>query len=710
MFASWGSVAHRYRRWVLLAVLLAVAVSGTWGLGVFDRMAQGGYESPGSEAVRAGELAEQAAQAGGDLVVLYQAPDGRTIDDPEIAADINRTLDALPGDAVAGVTSYWQMPVPQLVNQDRTAGLATIELTGDDTASKLDAYAEIEESLEVPGLRTHVAGEIPMQLSIEERAKQDLVRAEAISLPIVLVLLVVIFGGVVAAAMPVVVGGLAVFGSLGLLHLISLVTEVNVFAVNVASMLGLGLAIDYGLFIVGRFREELAAGRPTGEAVRRSVASAGRTVAFSATLLVIALAGLMLFPQSFLKSLAYGGVSSVALAALISLTLLPALLGVLGHRVNKLAVPWRKNQAESKTWSRVATGVMKRPLLTAVPLVAVLVLLGSPFLDTQFGTPDERMMPEGDESRVAIEALREEFPAMSDNGIQVVVQGNPGQHDVQQLIAEVGQLPGITGVQPKGSADGVLVLNATISGDPYGDQAKEAVEQIRAMDEPPGSEVLVGGLTALNLDSLHATAEKLPWVAALLVGATLVLMFFAFGSVLLPIKAVVVSVLSLSATFGVLTWVFVHGHGAELLGVTPSPMEVGIVVLMASVVFGLSTDYEVFLLSRMVEARANGATTPDAVRTGLAKTGRMITAAALLLIVVTGAFSISGIGMMRFIGLGMIFALALDATVVRMLLVPALIRIMGNAAWWAPGRLRKLQQRVGVQEAEEPERTPAEVR
>ncbi|WP_433870698.1 MMPL family transporter [Saccharopolyspora sp. CA-218241] len=703
MFASWGSFAFRHRRVVLIAILLAVIGGGTWGLGVFDRMSQGGYEAPGSEAVAAADLAEQAQGTSGDLVVVYQAPDGRTIDEPQYAQDINRVLGDLPPDAVSGVTSYWQLPAPQLANDDRTAGIASVELAGADMAAKTASYEKVADSFEVAGLDSHVAGMIPMQASVEEHATSDLVMAEAVSLPITLVLLVLIFGGLVAASLPVLVGGLAVFGSLGLLHLVSLFSDVNVFAVNVASLLGLGLAIDYGLFIVGRFREEMSTGMATGEAVRRSVASAGRTVAFSATLLVIALGGLTLFPQSFLKSLAYGGMAAVGLAAVISLTVLPAMLGMLGHRIDKLAVPWRKNRpaTDDNGWSRFATKVMKRPLLTAVPIVAVLGVLAAPFFNVQFGTPDERMLPEGDPSRQAIETLRAEFPAMSDNGIQVVLDGTAAPADVQRFTQDVGAIDGVTQVAPSAQQGEVTVLSAGIQGDPYGDQANAAVEAIRDLPAPAGSEVLVGGPTALNVDSLQATAEALPLVAAVLIGATLVLMFFAFGSILLPVKAVVMSALSLLATFGVLTWIFVQGHGAELIGVTPSPLEVGIVVLMASVVFGLSTDYEVFLLSRMVEARAGGASTEEAVRVGLSRTGRMITAAALLLIVVTGAFAFSQVTIMRFVGIGMIFALALDATVVRMILVPAVLKLMGRSAWWAPGPLQRMQQKAGIHESED---------
>ncbi|GAB3546628.1 RND superfamily putative drug exporter [Actinopolyspora lacussalsi] len=705
MFASWGSLAYRRRLPVLVTVLLVVITGGIWGFGVFDRLSQGGYESPDSEAAEAQRRAERVLGSSGDVVVLYSVERG-TVDNPELSERIRSTLADLPDSAVREVNSYWSTPNPALTDADHTTGLATIRLAGDE-GDKTGAYERIADRLDVAGASTDVAGSVPLQASMSRHSKHDLAMAEAVSLPVVLVLLVIIFGGLVAAALPVLVGGAAVLGSLGLLRLITLFADVNTFAVNVASLLGLGLAIDYGLFVVGRFREELAAGNSTGTAVRRSVATAGRTVAFSATLLVIALGSLLLFPQSFLRSLAYGGMSSVALAAVISLTVLPAVLGMLGSRVDKLAVPWRRERRTDaepgRGWYRFADAVMKRPMLTAFPILAVLLLLGAPFLGTKFGTPDERILPKDDPARQGIERLRADFPAMSSDNVRIVLDGGrnaPARQRVASFGDAVGGVPGIGQARVAGGRDGVVVLKAGLETDTFGQRANDAIDEIRSLPPPPDTEVLVGGTTALNLDSLRDTVETLPWVAGLLVGATLVLMFLAFGSVLLPIKAVVLSVLSLSATFGMLTWIFVEGHGAGLINVTPAPMSVGIVVLMASVVFGLSTDYEVFLLSRMVEARAHGADTSDAVRTGLARTGRMITAAALLLIVVTGAFAFSSVTMMRFIGVGMIVALLLDATVVRMILVPALLRLLGDASWWAPGKPRRSWRRGGRSGAE----------
>ncbi len=705
MFAKWGSLAY-HRRWVvMIATLVLTVMGGMWGLGVFDRLSEGGFGDPTSESVRANKLVEDTfGRQAGDIVVMYTAPSGSTIDSPELKAKIESSLSGLPTGAVKTVASYWNLPQPNpFGTADKTKALGVITLQAADSNTQLKDYAKIYDQLLVDGVQTQFSGQIPIQKTISDMSGADLVRAETVSLPIVLLLLVIVFGGVVAASLPVLVGGLAIMGSLALLHAISLATEVNSFAINVASLLGLGMAIDYGLFIVGRYREELAAGRTPEQAVKRTVGSAGRTVVFSATLLVIALAGLLLFPQSFLKSLGYGGMSAVAVAALVSLTLLPALLGILGHRVDKLAMPWRKRMAKSEHgggWAKLGRKVMKKPALFAIPIVAVLLALGAPFLGVKFGEVTEKVLPEGNEARVAVESLNKDFPEVAKTGLDIVVKGSTSQEAVARYAQQVSEVPGIdtaaVALEPK---DNVWLLSASLVGDSLSDESKQAMQDVREVTPPLGSsEVLVGGSTAVNVDSLDAIGDKLPWMALLFITATFILMFLAFGSVLLPIKAIVMSALSLSATFGVLTWIFYDGHLASLLGVTPSPLDSGIVVLMVAMILGLSTDYEVFLLSRMVEAKNRGASNEDAISTGLAKTGRVITAAAILLILVTGAFAFSQVAMMRFVGVGMILALVLDATIVRMILVPAVLKLMGNAAWWAPGPLRRIQEKLAIHE------------
>ena len=685
MFAKWGSIAYR-RRWVvLITTVLLTVLGGVWGLGVFDKLSQGGYEAPSSEAARADKVAEEAfGRQNGDVIVIYRGDFANPLELKKVADHIS----GFPKDDVLKTVG----PVP---SDNQQQALVAITLSSGDSNEQIKQFEEIQKQLSIDGFTQQVGGLVPTQKAINDMSQEDLTRAEMFSLPLVLLLLMIIFGGLVAASLPVVVGGLAIMGALGVLHGIANFTEVNSFAVNVASLLGLGMAIDYGLFMVGRFREELAQGRTTEQAVGRTVASAGRTVMFSATLLVIALAGLLLFPHGFLKSLAYGGMSSVAIAAVVSLTLLPALLGALGHRVDKLAMPWRKKEPSERGWRSMSGKVMKRPLLFAIPLIAVLAALGAPFLNVQFGQVTEKVLPEGNTVRVATENINQNFSALSNTGFKIVVKGGD-QAAVQEYLGKVKDVRGVGEVQPLGQDKGVTAAAAGLEHDALSEESKQALKDVRAITPPNGAEVLVGGNTATVSDSLDAIAAGLPLMIGLLVGATLILMFLAFGSVVLPIKAVLMSALSLSATFGVLVWIFQEGHGADWLGVTPGPLESGIVVLMAAIVFGLSTDYEVFLLSRMVEARGQGATTEEAVTTGLAKTGRVITSAALLLIVVTGAFAFSQVAMMRFVGVGMILALALDATVVRMLLVPAVLKLLGDAAWWSPGPLKRIQERLAL--------------
>ncbi|WP_127784316.1 MMPL family transporter [Rhodococcus sp. X156] len=706
MFASWGYLVHRRRRWVLGLVVLAAVLAGVFGAGLFDRLAQGGFDDPESESARAAQLVEERfGRTGGDVLAVYTAPAGTRIDDPVLGQQIRDRLTTLPPEHVASVVSLWTTPAPQLMDATGTRGLAVITLAGQDDSAVLDSYTQVQDAFAVDGVELALAGSAPVGTEVNERTAADLVRAESISLPVVLVLLLFIFGGLVAASLPLVVGVLTILSSLGLLRLLSLVVPVNSFAVNVVTLIGLGLAIDYGLFTVSRFREELAGGRTVADAVARTVATAGRTVAFSATLLAVAMSGLLLFPQNFLKSLGYGGMAAVGMAAFLALTVLPALLSVLGPRIDALSVPGRARRKVGAAqldgfWGQVASTVMRRPALVAVPIVAVLAALTLPFAGASFGDVSERALPADSAARTATEQVAQQFPALASESATVAISGATPEQ-TQQVVAAVSGVRGAGPAQPGASGEGVTVLTVPLGEGAEGAPSRQqVVDELRALPVPEGTNVLVGGKTASSTDSLSALQSTLPWMALLLAVATFVLMFLAFGSVILPLKAVLMSALGLGSTLGFLTWIFVDGHGAGLVGITPGPMEAGVVVLMAAIVFGLSTDYEVFLLSRMVEARANGASTRDAVRAGTARTGGVISAAALLLVVVTGAFAFSEVSTMRFLGLGLIFALALDATVVRLLLVPAVIALIGDRTWWAPPALLRLQQRIGLSEHE----------
>ncbi|MGZ4557341.1 MAG: MMPL family transporter [Mycobacteriaceae bacterium] len=712
MFANWGYFVHRRRRWVLGLVVLAALGSGMFGLGLFDRLAQGGFDDPASQSARAARIVEQNfGRAGGDVLAVYTAPQGQRIDDPVLAQRIGARLAALPKDHVAEVTSLWTTGARALIDANGIRGLAVVTLVGDNDSAVLDSFAKVKDDFAVDGVQVALAGSAPVGSEVNQRTAADLSRAESVSMPVVLVLLLFIFGGLVAASLPLLVGVLTIFGSIGVLRVLSLVVPVNAFAVNVVTLIGLGLAIDYGLFTVSRFREELAGGRSTAEAVSRTVATAGRTVVFSATLLAVAMSGLLLFPQGFLKSLGYGGMAAVGMAALIALTVLPAVLAVLGPRIDALSVPGRARRKVGAAqldgfWGRTAARVMRRPALVAVPILLIFAVLIVPFGSARFGDVGARALPRDSPARTATELVTAEFPELTAEKATLVIMG-ASELQVHGLAGTASTVRGAGVAQPQSANGAVTVLSVPLEDNGNGVPSREdVVRALRALPTSPETTLLVGGKTAGSMDSLAALVATLPWMGLLLVGATFLLMFLAFGSVVLPLKAVLMSALGLGSTLGVLTWIFMDGHGAGIVGITPGPMEAGVVVLMAAIVFGLSTDYETFLLSRMVEARAKGASTKDAVRAGTAQTGGVISAAALLLVVVTGAFAFSDVATMRFLGIGLIFALALDATVVRMMLVPAVIALLGDATWWAPSWLLEVQSKFGLAEHDLVDREP----
>ncbi|MDH6677867.1 putative membrane protein YdfJ with MMPL/SSD domain [Rhodococcus sp. LBL1] len=701
----WASIVVARKWWVLTVVLVAAIVAGIWGTGVFAKLSQGGYNDPGSESAEVSRIVEDNfGRQDPDIVAIYTVPDGTSLADlePAVGATLDRFRAEVPTESV---TSYWSAAPPAkqlLLSKDGRKVAATVVLSPDAHVTVAN-FGELLPKLEIDGVESEFAGGAVVGVSLSSRLQADLVRAEAIALPVTLVLLVFVFGGLVAAAVPVFVGGLAVLSSLGILRLLTEVTEVSSFALNVASLIGLGLAIDYGLFIVSRFREELATGAAPADAARRTVLTAGRTVMFSGLLLVCAFAGMLVFPQAVIRSLGFGAIAAVTGAAVLSLTVVPALLAILGHRIDALS--WRKGAAQRgeerarRFWGGVVTRVMRRPAVVAVGITAGLLVLAAPLMKATLGEITYTALPADDPARVATETLTTQFPSTGE-GATLILRGPDGATaspgELSKVVAAAKQVDGIGQVVVLATKNDVTAIQALYAQGVSGAAAGDAVQGLRAVEPPSGTELLVGGGRATVDDGNAAIVQWLPAMIAIMVGSTLVLMFLAFGSVVLPIKAVAMAGLSLAATFGVLTWMFQEGHGANLLGVTPAPLEATFVVLILAVVFGLSTDYEVFLMSRMVEARAAGASTEEAVRIGAERTGRVVTAAAMLLIVVTGAFTASGLSIMRFLGVGMILALIIDATVVRMLLVPSLVKLMGEANWWAPAWMRRLHARVGM--------------
>jgi len=707
MFAWWGRTVVRLRWAVLGAAAVLVVVGVTWGAGVFGKLTGGGFDDPASESTKARDrIIAELGNQDVDVLVLYSS-DTATVDQPAFRDPVAATLTALRGlPEVASVTSWYDTQGPDLVSTDRHATYAVVQLRAVDPDDKTAAYEEVEPALDAPGLTTEAGGTVPFLYEANHQTERDLVRAEAFSLPVLLVLLVVIFGGLVAAGMPLLIGGLAILGAFVAIRLITLATDVSVFAVNVITLIGLGMAIDYALFVVSRFREELAAGQDTPEAIRRTMTTAGRTVMVSGLTIALALASLLIYPQAFLRSMAYGGVAAVLVAMLGALTVLPALLAVLGTRVNALRIPrpWRRRTATpGNGWARVARSVMRRPWLYVVGVVAILAVFAAPALRMEFGGFDERVLPAGAGPRVVADRLAAEFPGGTVGPIEVLVSGVPAA-EARQFAQRVGEVPGVTGVRVTANRGDSTLLSATYAGESTGQVAQDAVRTIRDLPEPPGAEVLVTGRTAADIDLISSLASRLPWMALIMASATLVLLFLAFGSVVLPIKAVLMNLVSIGASFGVVVWVFQDGNLADLLGFTSTGfIEPSNPILMLAVLFGLATDYEVFLLSRVREEWDRTGDNTASVAHGLAHTGRIITAAALLLIVVVAGFATGGIMFIKLIGIGMIVAIVVDATLVRALLVPATMRLLGRWNWWAPGPLGRVYRRYGLKETEAPE-------
>ncbi|MEV0358073.1 MMPL family transporter [Nocardia sp. NPDC050697] len=673
--------------------MVLILLAGAWGAGVVDRLDLAGYEDPASESAVTDRLVAAAfGKQTPDVVAIYTAPEGKTLDD--IRPQVLPRFDAVPGELLAKpIESYWTaggLRQAAMISADRRHAIAGVSLNG-SMSDQLKNYAELRATLTVPGVGTEFAGFIPVLDAFNQKSLISVVIAESVAIPLMLILLVVVFGGFVAASVPVVVGGLAMIGALGALRALSTVTGVSAFAVNIASILGLGLAIDYGLFMVSRFREELRAGRTPAAAAAHSVRTAGRTIAFSALLLVCAFAGTMVFPPSMLRSLGFGAIAAIVIAAFVSVTALPAALSMMGERIN--ALPWRHGavrrgeERAERRWAGLATSVMRRPVLVTVLVAGLLLVLSAPFLGVRMGGITPNVLPADDSVRVAQAHLSAEFPNASE-GATVLVRGAdgaaPAADAVSRVAGEIQRVDGVrTVVRLAEERDGVLLRALSTSPD-FTPGAEEMVAAIRALPVPAGATVQVGGMNALRADSNASMVGAVPLALTIVIAATLLVMTVAFRSIVLPLKAVAMAVISLTATFGVLTWIFVDGHGAGLLGAEPAPLPTPALIVVVVAVFGLSTDYEVFLMSRMLEARERGAETEEAVREGVSKTGRIITTAAALFVIVTGAAALSDVTLIKVAALGMALAILIDATVVRMLLVPALVTLMGAANWWSP--------------------------
>jgi trehalose monomycolate/heme transporter len=711
MFESWGRTLFRRRRLTLGLAFLFVIFAAVWGTGVFSRLSSGdNFTPPTSQSQREANQADQVfGRNDADVVVLYRSA-AMTVADPAYRQAVTTALDALPRADVAGVTTYWSTGSPSLVSTDRHDTYAVLQLTGADDAARHTTYDAIKAgltpaSLAADGVTAEVGGNVPLEVAINNEVTADIAKAEGFSLPVLLILLMVIFGSLAAAVLPVAIGGVAILGSFTVLRLLTMATTVSIYSVNITTILGLGLGIDYGLFMVTRFREELHRQPTVEQAVARTVATAGRTVAVSGVTVAVALTSLMLFPVDFLRSMGYGGVATVAIDVLAALIVLPALLAVLGPRINALrirrSVHRPARDEESGAWYRLARSVMRRPIVYVTVITIALLALGAPFLRISWGGTDARTLPAASTIRQVQQTLDSDFPVNSTAPIESLLTGpaatNPAQ--LGAYLHRVEAIPGVTSAHVTGVKADVARVDIGYTPAPVSDAARHIVTEIRDIPVPPGTAVLVGGTTAGLIDELSSLGSTLPWMALLVCVSTFVLLFLAFGSVVLPLKAIVMNALSLSATFGVVVWIFQWGHLSGLLRFTPTgSIDPTMPILMLAIIFGLSMDYEVFLLSRIRERYDQTGDNTVAVAAGLQRTGGVITSLALLLIIVIGAFSASGITFIKLMGVGMIVALIVDASVVRILLVPATMRLLGRANWWAPRPLRRLYGRYGIKE------------
>jgi trehalose monomycolate/heme transporter len=721
MFEAWGRFIFRRRRLVLLVAGLVVIAAAIWGTGVFGRLqSAGGFVPPGSQSQQEANLAARAfGPDSADVVVLYRSAD-LTVRSPAYRSAVAASLARLPGRRVLSARTYWSAGSPEFVGADGHETYALLQLAGGTDAGKIKSFDAISGSLTARGLTARgltvqAGGQIPTEAAINKEVTSDIGRAEGISMPVLLVLLLVIFGSLAAASLPLAIGGIGILGSFAALRLLTLATPVSIYSVNITTILGLGLAIDYGLFMVARFREELTRQPSVADALARTVATAGRTVAVSGITVAMALASLLLFPEVFLRSMGYGGVATVLVDMLAALTVLPALLAALGPRVNALRI--RGSAGRPRTdetaggWYRLARSVMRRPLAYAAVILVVLLALGAPFLRVSWGGTDARALPATAQARVVTDALNRDFPGNPAAPIESLVRfpdpvaaSAARQAELTGYVRRLSRVPGVTGARVTGERGDVARVDLGYGPDPLSGQARQIVQRVRAVPPPAGSRSYVGGQTAQLVDELSSLSATVPWMALVMAAATFVLLFLAFGSVVLPVQAIAANLLSLSATFGVVVWIFQQGHLSGPLHFAPTgTLDPTMPILMLAIIFGLSMDYEVFLLSRVRERYDVTGDSTEAVAAGLQRTGGIITSAALLLLIVIGAFSVSGITFIKLMGVGMIVALIVDASIIRVMLVPAAMRLLGRANWWAPAPLRRLYARYGIRDAADDE-------
>lgn len=729
-------IALRSPRRILAVAALLTMFTAVFGIPVANHLSAGGFQDPGSESAQASRLLTQKfGQSDQQLLITVTDPTGADSGRARAAGtEIANRLDASPN--VLGVNSPWTSPpsaAGELLSTDGKTGLVVATIAGgEEKAQKFAAELAEEVGQDRDGLSVRAGGVAMIYEQINQQTKRDLLLMEIIAVPLSFVVLVWVFGGLMAAALPMMVGVMAILGAMSVLRLITGFTEVSIFALNITTALGLALAIDYTLLILSRYRDEIAGGAEPAAALIRTMNTAGRTVLFSAVTVALSLAALMLFPMYFLKSFAYSGIATVAFAAGAAVIVTPAAIVVLGDRLDSFDIrrllrrimgrpePPAK-PVQRQFWYRSTKFVMRRPILIGTAIVAFLIFLGLPFLRIEFGNPDDRVLPKTASAHQVGDQLRNDFASNFNTGVSIVVPeaADAVIPDLDRYAADLSRVPDVSLVSapnatfvggikvgppsaPAGIAEGSAYLSVRSTAALFSEESKIQLGRLHAVPEPGGRAVLFGGGAQVNRDSVAAITSRLPLVLGLIGVITLVLLFLLTGSVILPLKAIVLNLLSLSAAFGALVWIFQEGH-LSALGTTPTgTIEANMPVLLFCVAFGLSMDYEVFLLARIreywLQSAGNRADSDEAVALGLARTGRVVTAAALIMSIAFAALITAQVAFMRIFGLGLTLAVLVDATLVRMALLPSFMRLMGRWNWWAPAPLARLHQRIGISE------------
>ena len=695
MFERLGHFAVRRQKIAVIGFVFSILISGILGTQIFSRLDTGGYSIASSDSYKVYEyITNTLKESEPAVVVMVDA--GESIDQPGIRDRALLLEKKMAGEAgVSKTLSYWSSGgAPALKSSDGNAAYILVYSEGEVFSPKSQELGKVfskEYSGNVDGFELYASGFGVIGNAITEKISKDLKLSESISIPLTFLLLVIVFGALAASTMPLIVGVFAILGAFFALYLLTFITDVSVYALNLTTGMGLGLGIDYALLMVNRFREELSKGKSVEESVVTMMATAGKTVFYSGLTVLVTLMSLIFFPLPFLKSFGYAGVTVVSLAVVGALCGLPPILAMVGKKIDKGTV--RKSAITPKEdgrWASTARYVMRKPVSVTVLSLIVLGILASPITGVKFSQTDSRTLPADNPAAIATAVQAERFPGQTSNPIEIIILGGAEKSsDIAQYTAKLAAIPGIVLVNPALTFGEDVKITAIHSMLPRTPEAQELIHQVRDINAPEGT--LVGGVAADYTDSQDGIAATLPLALGWIVISVMILLFLFTGSVILPIKAIILNVLSLAATMGVLTWVFIDGNLQWLVGsfTVTGTLDTSIVILIAVVVFGLSMDYEVFLLSRIREEHDAGKSNEDAVAIGLQRSARIITAAAMILAFVFAAFILSGVTSIKSMGFGVALAVILDATIVRGLLVPALMRLFGERNWWAPESLKR---------------------